>query len=328
MAFTSTQALDLLLNARRQERLPHAILLQGSEHAGTHQFLLGVAEALNGAHASSMEKLRHPMIRVLRPSSKSRSILIKDIREVEPFLSLRAGVHEHKIVIILEAERMKEEASNAFLKTLEEPPPQTIIILVTEHAEQLLPTILSRCIRMDLKETARNLRLSEAQKLFLPALQKALTGIGNDVLALGLGRDCQELLAARRLQITQTLSAALKAEAKSIAQGTDLRDWESQQKDELNAQIETAYLGEREEMLELLSLCLGQAVLIASKAPDTQALCPEITELSQRCPVQELLLRMEGVDALRRDLKFNVNESLALDVRMLEIIGTTPNASR
>ncbi len=322
MAFTRQQAINLIMHARQSGRLPHALLFTGSEAAGTHALALALAAELNGARAESVETLRHPMCRIIRPGSKSRSILIADIRGVEPFLTLRAEEGATKLVIILEADRMKEEAANAFLKTLEEPPPQTLIILISEQPSRLLPTILSRCVRMDLRECDSRTRLTEAQKRFLPAVAAALPLLGSDVAALALRADFQTLLTERREAITDRLTAALKAEARAIAEGTDIRDWEARQKDATTALIETEYLREREEMLELLALCLGQAVLLASHAPDVQPLCGEIAGVAAAHSVTDLTRRMRAVDALRTDLNFNVNEALAMENRLLDILGT------
>lgn len=321
MSFSLNQARQLLQHARKSGRLPHALLITGTPAAGTQQLALAMAEELNGARATALESLRHPMCRVLRPGSKSRKILIEDIRNVEPFLALRAAEGETKLVIILEADRMMEEAANAFLKTLEEPPPQTVIILITEQPSRLLTTILSRCVRVPLHEAGNALHLSEAQQAFLPAVTAALPLIGSDVAALALRADFQALLAERKEQITRRLTAAIKAEAKAIAEGTDIRDWEARQKDATAALIETEYLAEREQMLELLSLCLGQAVLLASHAPDVHPLAPEIASLAAARPVADLLLRMRALESLRTDLNFNVNEALCLDSYLLNIIG-------
>lgn len=321
MSFSLNQARQLLLHARQRGRLPHALLLTGTARAGTHQLALAMAAELNGARADSLETLRHPMCRVLRPGSKSRKILIEDIRNVEPFLALRADEGETKLVIIQEADRMMEEAANAFLKTLEEPPPQTVIILITEQPSRLLTTILSRCVRVPLHEAGNTLHLSEAQQAFLPALAAALPLVGSDVAALALRADFQALLTERKEQITKRLTAAIKAEAKAIAEGTDIRDWEARQKDTTAALIETEYLAEREQMLELLSLCLGQAVLLASHAPDVHPVTPEIATLADKLPIANLLQRMRALEALRTDLNFNVNEALTLDSHLLNIIG-------
>lgn len=324
MAFTYEQAHTLLRNARANGRQPHALLFTGAADSGTHRLALALAAELNGARADSLENLQHPSCRVLRPGSKIRTISIDAVRSVEPFLALRAAEGETKLVIIDEADRLLDEAANAFLKTLEEPPPQTLIILITALPQKLLPTILSRCVRLDLRDSRRGVRLSNAQQAFLPAVRVALPRLGNDVAALALRADFQALLAKRREEITDRITTALKAEAKAVAEGTDIRNWEAMQKDVTNARIESEYLGERAQMLELLSLCLGQAVLLASHAPDVEPLAPELPAVATAHSVPDLLRRMRAVDALRTDLNFNVNEALALDSRLLDIIGKSP----
>lgn len=324
MAFTFQQAQTLLRNARANGRQPHALLFTGAPDAGTHRLALSLANELNGARADTLENLHHPSCRVLRPGSKIRTISIDAVRSVEPFLALRAAEGETKLVIIDEADRLPEEAANAFLKTLEEPPPQTLIILITALPQKLLPTILSRCVRLDLRDSHRGVRLTNAQQAFLPSLRAALPRLGNDVAALALRADFQNLLTKRREEITERITSALKAEAKAISEGTDIRNWEATQKDITNARIESEYLGERSQMLELLSLSLGQAVLLASHAPDVEALAPELPAVAAAHSIPDLLRRMRAVDALRTDLNFNVNEALALDSRLLDIIGKSP----
>lgn len=321
MSFTLEQAQRLLRNARTAGRLPHALLITGSKHAGTQGLALQLAAELNGARADSVENLRHPMCRVVRPGSKSRRILIEDIRGIEPFLALRAAEGETKLVIVLEADRMMEEAANAFLKTLEEPPPQTLIILITEQPHRLLATILSRCVRVDMREETGALHLTEAQKLFLPKLAAALPLLGSDVASLALRADFQALMAERREVITARLTEAVRAEARAIAEGTDVRDWEARQKDATAALIETEYLAEREQLLELMSLCLGQAALLASHAPDVRPLTPEIAQVAAAHSVTSLMRRMRALEELRTDLNFNIAEALVLDSRLLDIIG-------
>ena len=297
MSFTYPQAESVLLQSIRSGRMPHALLFTGTPAAGTHRLALRLARELNGAVAESVEALRHTMCRVLRPSSKTRRILIEDVRGIEPFLALKAEPGDTKLVVMLEADRMMEEAANAFLKTLEEPPPQTLIILVTEQPSRLLITILSRCVRLNLREAGSQLLLSEVQKLFLPAIAAALRNVGSDVAALALRADFVSLLAERKEVISDHLNAALKAEAKEIAAGTDIKDWEARQKDATAALIETEYLAEREQMLELLSLCFGQAVLVASHAPDVQPVTPEVAQLAAALPVEDLLRRMRVLEA-------------------------------
>lgn len=81
----------------------------------------------------------------LTPESKSRSIVVERMREFETRLNLTAQASRPKIGIVAEAECMGIEAQNAFLKTLEEPPPHTVLMLFTTQPRRLLATIRSRC---------------------------------------------------------------------------------------------------------------------------------------------------------------------------------------
>lgn len=324
MSFTLPHAFELLKHAHQSKRMPHALLITGSAAAGAHALALRMAEYLNGAVADSLESLRHPMCRVIRPGSKVRTITIDAVRGVEPFLSQRALDDETKLIVILDADRLSDDSANAFLKTLEEPPAQTLIILITELPNRLLPTILSRCIRLDMAEPGGAVRLSEAQKRFLPAVERAMAHLGSDVAALALRADFRALLAECREEITKRINSALAAEAKAIAEGTDVGDWAARQKDVTAAAIETEYLGTRLQMLELLTLCLGQAVLKASHSPGLELISPVVNEVADKFSVAELLLRMKAVENLRKDLNFNVQEELTLDARFTEIIGSSP----
>lgn len=76
---------------------------------------------------------------------RAQQIKISSVREIKRDITFVATESGWRIVIISEAHMMGEEAANAFLKTLEEPSPRTLLILTTSHRERLLPTILSRC---------------------------------------------------------------------------------------------------------------------------------------------------------------------------------------
>ena len=101
----------------------------------------GVCDACRRARAGI-----HPDVDVLAP--EGAFITVDQIREVNRDVSLRPFEARARIYILLEADTMNKEAANAFLKTLEEPPPHAHFILVTAFPEILPPTILSRCQRV------------------------------------------------------------------------------------------------------------------------------------------------------------------------------------
>lgn len=122
------------------DKIPHALLFSGPEKAGKKTVALEfgkllVKEPLRGEN--------HPDLILVSPEEKE--IKISQIRDLIWKLSLKPYSAPLKIAIIDEAQKMTGEAQNCFLKTLEEPKDKTLIILITEHPDSLLPTILSRC---------------------------------------------------------------------------------------------------------------------------------------------------------------------------------------
>jgi DNA polymerase III subunit delta' len=134
--------LKVLARARAEGRMPHAVLLTGNDGA----VLARAAEQLAAMHLGETDPLAHPDCRVLRPAKKSRRIVIENTLEVVAALRL-SSLTPRRVVIVNEPDRFLSESANAFLKTLEEPPPGTLIILQTTHYYRVLPTILSRCLR-------------------------------------------------------------------------------------------------------------------------------------------------------------------------------------
>ncbi len=92
-----------------------------------------------------IEKNQHPDVHVYAPDAESRAVKIEDIRQLQKEINLKPYEAGKKIFIINDAHNMTAEASNCLLKTLEEPPQDALIILVTSKPELLFKTILSRC---------------------------------------------------------------------------------------------------------------------------------------------------------------------------------------
>lgn len=134
--------LRILARARAEGRMPHAVLLTGANG----EVLARAAEQLAAMHLGVVAPLGHPDCRVLRPAKKSRRIVIDNTLEVVAALRL-TSLTPRRVVIINEPDRFQSDSANAFLKTLEEPPPGTLIVLQTTHYYRVLPTILSRCLR-------------------------------------------------------------------------------------------------------------------------------------------------------------------------------------
>jgi len=145
----------VLRRSLARNRLAHAILLHGSDLRALEETAL----ALSGELLRTDAPLEHPDLFTLRPARKARLIRITgDQGKVEPntmrwvlrALAQTSNQGGHKVGLVVEADRMNASAANAFLKTLEEPPPDTVLILVTTRPYGLLDTIRSRCLNFRL----------------------------------------------------------------------------------------------------------------------------------------------------------------------------------
>jgi len=150
-------------------RLAHALLLTGRAGLGKRQFATCfVASLLCHAavdnhqacgHCKSCQLFKagnHPDFLSIKPEAPGKAIKVDTIRQLVNFSITTAHFKQTKAVIIESADHMTIAASNALLKTLEEPPPGVYILLVSEHSARLLPTIRSRCQTIKLTPPERH----------------------------------------------------------------------------------------------------------------------------------------------------------------------------
>ena len=143
------QAYELIATAIKAGRPANAYLLVGAVRGMAGEVTERVLKLLFGEG----DLRAHPDIHRLAPEKKSRIISVEAVRErmIAP-MELTAFEGGWRVGVVYDADRMKTESANAFLKTLEEPPPRTMFLLLTEQGERLLPTIVSRCQRIDLQD--------------------------------------------------------------------------------------------------------------------------------------------------------------------------------
>lgn len=140
------RAVELLRRALAGDRVAHAYAFIGPAGAGRMTTALAFAEELLGSSARL-----HPDLHVIVPTPPesnprgARAIRIGAIRELERLAALRPAMARRKVFILDEAERMTDDTPQAFLKTLEEPPAATVIILILPRTRAVPATLLSRC---------------------------------------------------------------------------------------------------------------------------------------------------------------------------------------
>jgi DNA polymerase-3 subunit delta' len=151
-------AVKLLKQHVIQETQRQAYLITGPESVGRRTLALRFAQAVNCLQPNEpgepcldcrtcrqIERMVHPDLAVVEAERAGGQLKVDQIRGLQHGLSLAPYDAKYRIAILLRFEEANQQAANALLKTLEEPPPQVILILTAESADQLLPTIVSRC---------------------------------------------------------------------------------------------------------------------------------------------------------------------------------------
>jgi len=135
-----------LIERASLDSLPHSLLVAGPKGIGKLVFAQSLAKKLLGQSHS-----QHPDYFELSPQEGKKNISVDQVRDLIQRLSQTPHQNGYKIAVIYPAETMNIAASNALLKTLEEPYGKTLLILCTHQESRLLPTISSRCQRIKLK---------------------------------------------------------------------------------------------------------------------------------------------------------------------------------
>ena len=157
-----------LWKLRSTQRMPHAVLIRGMCGMGISEFARALAASLlcagpNGEGEPCRQckscvlfsSGNHPEYYRITPEAKSAVIKIDQVRAVPDFVGMRNLFGPFKVVVIDPADAMNRNAANSLLKVLEEPPPQSVILLVTEKSHRLSATVISRCRRVDFLASPR-----------------------------------------------------------------------------------------------------------------------------------------------------------------------------
>jgi DNA polymerase-3 subunit delta' len=339
MAFTQfsgqSQGVQLLQRSLARGRLGHAYLFTGHQLEQLETIARTLAKTLNCQNpvrtngvatdccdaclsCRKIENENHADLHWARPESKSRIISVDQTRELMREIQLKPTEAGYKIAIIVGADRLNAQAANAFLKTLEEPPQKSVLILLSTEPSRILETILSRCLRLNFSaETARTLSAEQAYWLqqfssAAAAGQKSLFG------RYRLLDSLLQHLNALRARVDEALSARSPLEKYNDAE-KDLREkWE----DELAAGIEAEYRRQRAEVLLLLQWWLRDVWLCTLAAGEELLHLPQIAgadEVAKRISTQQAQENLSVIEQTQRLLHTNVQEALALEVGLLKL---------
>ena len=321
MPFLATEAAEYLIRAHQLGRLAHAFLITGPDGSGK----LALAEQFYRAINKVRDAVRDPDFHLVQPESKSRRILVEQIRALEEELRMRSTTGKLKFGVIAEADRMMPQSANAFLKTLEEPPNGSLLLLLTSLPEALLETIRSRCVILPLRSA--NLRqLEPPERTFLDAVaeltKECFWSVG---LALALARLFQEQLARIRGDIEAEHDQRLKRESEIYRNSTDGK-WLEQEEDRLDVLTESRYVRARLALVERILEWFGDALRAhqGGEERDLNDYRDATANFARKIPVDELLDRIRAFQELREHLSRNVQEALAIEVAFLKGFGPYP----
>jgi DNA polymerase-3 subunit delta' len=320
MAFARTTALEFLRRAFEQNRLAHAYLITGPPGSGKEVLAAEVASLVNGTPAKEVFSSKAREIFITRPESKSRRISIEQIRELEHALQMRATNSHAKVAIISDADRLGGQAANAFLKTLEEPPKDSLLLLLSALPEALPETILSRCITIPLASDGRPHSEREEENLVKLLQQASQHTTWSIQFAYRLAQEFQQLLRVVREEVKQETDSALKQEQMRYKDATD-GAWLEEREDYYKALTESLYLQRRSGLIEIL-FAWWTDVLRATNGVaqrDLPAATQETAALACRFDNPQILNRIHLLEEFRDHLGRNIHESLAIEVAFLAI---------
>ena len=322
MAFKADTALQFVKRAQERGRLGHAYMIVGPKEADLSGFAVRFLNHVTGLSRPDLDEWEKRGICVVRPESKSRQIKVEAIREqVEPYLFITSSGAEHRLCVIVDAERMNVQAQNAFLRTLEEPPPRTLFLLLSEQPQQFLETILSRVIRIALIPEDNSRKLNESEVRLVDLLSD-LANRKNDSLAgaMTLRREFEDILEDIHADLTKKLEASFEEEKKYYKQTTDVdSSWVKAREEETEAAIESRYRQERDALMELLLAWMGDVLRhqVGVERLDLPEYAAATRALATRWEPGTLARRLKELRKLHSHLHTNVNETLALDAAFI-----------
>jgi DNA polymerase-3 subunit delta' len=323
----------------RQGRVPGALLFTGEEGLGKKLFALELARALNCRSRRGVEACgecsacvrigrfhfptaddrdahkkiiwsEHQDVGQVRPYS--RTILIDAVRDLDRECNFRPAEGGARVFLIEDADSLSEASANALLKTLEEAPPTTHLLLISARPASLLPTIRSRCqaVRfapLDAEELEKYLNKTRKRAGEEARLAARLAG-GRPGIALGLNLDTYLARRDAMLGVVEALVTGTDR-VRLLRAAEELGD--AKNKDEY------------EPRLDVLETLIHDLWLLALSADDARLVNDDLRErllrLSAGFRPRRAALWLARVEELRTRLAFNVNRRVATDALFLEM---------
>jgi DNA polymerase-3 subunit delta' len=259
---------------------------------------------------------------IAEPESRSRRIVTGQVRNLEHALQMRSPTGRRKVAIVSEADRLQPQAANAFLKTLEEPPNNSLLLLLSALPEVLPDTILSRCIAIPLA-SRESQRLAEEAELVELLRRSANENTWSVQGAYRLAQGLQRLLNGIRDEIRAQNADALKSEEARYRNSTD-GTWLEEREEYYKALTESLYVQRRARLIETLFVWWSDILRAKSGVNRRDLPTPkkETDNIAMRFTSAEILRRIRRLEELRDHLGRNIQEALAIEVAFLRVFGS------
>ncbi|HEX8598677.1 MAG TPA: DNA polymerase III subunit delta' [Chloroflexia bacterium] len=336
------QPITILRRSLRTGRLSHAYLFTGPDGVGKRTVALALAMAVNclgetpagqpwpdipcllcpscarimrGAHPDVTEISLEAQTQLQGDSGKkgapSRELRIDVVRDMQSSIGLNPHTARRKVYLIGDADRLNEEASNCLLKTLEEPPEHSMLVLLAPDEESVLPTISSRCVQVQFRPFSRSLVASsltnvwgaeEEQAETLAALSGGRLGYAVDLLGN------EQALSRRRSALEEA----------ALLTGAPVLD-----RIEAAAKYAKRYTDARSELFEMLDEweTWWRDVMVVKVGASNLAVSvdqlPSLGSIARRTPVAKAAGAVRLIQQTRKQLLENVNPRLALEALTL-----------
>ncbi len=310
-----TAPVSLLKRSLGSGKIAHAYIFEGIEGCGKKKTALALVKAIFCKDADGCGKcpacrkvaaLQHPDLHIVEPDGAF--IKIDQIRDLQKELSFRPFEASKKVCIMEAAERLNPAAANAFLKTLEEPPGNALLILLTTNSGAVLPTILSRCQRLSFSPLSSELIEEYLRETGVPAESaKVAASLAGGSMKKALEISGEDTL-RKRDQILERISSLSTRE---IAPLFSLAE-------ELGSDRDGAA-----EVLDLLTAFWRDVMLLQSggKDPTNRDILYLLNEEVARSTLEKTMEKIELVSRSRQALQRNVNPRLTLEVLFMGLAG-------
>jgi DNA polymerase-3 subunit delta' len=332
---------DILRRMLAAGRVPGALMFAGEVGVGKKLFALEMAKMLNcrtpvGVEAcdrcSSCVRISqskfpdysdaednkkkliwsdHPDVALARPFN--RLLRIGPMREIEREANFRPFEGKARMFIVEEADKLNPQSSNALLKTLEEPPPTSHLILITSRPASLLPTIRSRCqmIRFSPLVPAEIEAHLLSGKQFSPADARLLSRVARGSIGRALSTDLETYRPQREAMLEVLTALALTGDrARLLRASEEMND--AKRKDEY------------EPRLDLLVTLIHDVWTLSLGAPDEQMvnedLRPELSKIVSRVQSRRAAHWLTQIETHRRGLEVNINRKVSTDALFLSMV--------